>query len=575
MELSPSKRRKTSLPASASNTHKVLIARDGDRPASQRASYMSPTKASLARFNPDLLPRSTSLEPRGQAGKGSHEELRRARTRDRVPSSANRGDTYTEHFNNALNGLWNTERRGALPFAHDTPSKIPASTMTRNTTDQFPHPASPNTPTHRGLGAVSCIALEDENEEPSLPSTPSQLGLEPPPEKPRGLLFHTPPKRLIRKHPSRKTPSPLKPKDPPLQSTAPPNEQRLSQLGRRVFIDSAPKPGRTAQEVGALPLEKTLRQLEERIRVLQEDLTEYSMLAKWHVHNSKWRKRIAKQKKEVSKNAAEFVRLWLEAGILHVEEAASNGQRHIQSLGQQRLAQFLPFRGRQSNPAPKPPPILPDQGLSGNAPFTVNISNSTIRPSLSDQSFLVRQDVELSTPEHPRAAKLHVIVDPVSQKISGIEVLQMVTWATSELAPWLKEDAIDKTPTSIGKAVGQYLEASSLRARCWTQCKSDNPALEVVSLDDVRDNTQFPGYGAKLLQIARSPAKIVIQWHIGFTNDGDVQNRISSDTSLPEAWKGLTGGHELGKIDEAFDSLVSERGVTEAIRVMVRILFPP
>ena len=44
--------------------------------------------------------------------------------------------------------------------------------------------------------------------------------------------------------------------------------------------------------------------------------------------------------------------------------------------------------------------------------------------------------------------------------------------------------------------------------------------------------------------------------------------------SFPDTWRRIEGGAELGKIDEAFDLLVKDRGALEAIRVVCTLIFP-
>lgn len=59
------------------------------------------------------------------------------------------------------------------------------------------------------------VSNEADPEEPELPPTPTELGLEPPPERPKGLLFSSPSRRARKKGGSSVKSSPLKPRDPP------------------------------------------------------------------------------------------------------------------------------------------------------------------------------------------------------------------------------------------------------------------------------------------------------------------------------------------------------------------------
>ncbi|KAL9123748.1 MAG: hypothetical protein Q9217_006852 [Psora testacea] len=581
MDFSPSKRRKTSLtasiPISASNKKQPLNAQDGGRASTERSSYMSPTKASLSRFNPDLLPRSASVEPRKLVDGGNPAGARRAKTADHVMSSANGNGTNVMRSGNAFSHIRNAEEGDTSPFTHNTPSKLPRPSTKGNTANQPSHAAAPTTPTQKILVEASAATALNQSGEPSLPSTPSQLGLEPPPEKAKGLLFYTPSKRPSGKDRSTKKPSPLKPGNPS-QFTAPTRDLG-SELGRRIFIDSAPKRPPSPKEVESAILRTALRQLEIRLKILQEDLTCGSLLFKWHEDDAKWRKRIARQKKELGKEATEIQKLRVDSGNVDVTDASSNDQSQIETVTQ-RLAGFLPFSRRKFTLATKPLRNTiqgAEEVANGTNLFTVKILNSTILSLMLDNCLSVRQDVVISTPEHARLARLQMSVDPTSQVVSGVRVLEMIDWAVAELSPWLANEAGGKTTISIGKAIGRYLEVSGIRARCWSRCKNDFSAMEKATVDNassLRDN-QFPSYGDSLLQLARSSAKLAVRWYISFSDCGDIESKVFSETTLPNTWKQLAGGHELSRIDEAFDRLARERGVTKAIHVIADILFPP
>ena len=582
MDSSPAKRRKLSptksLPLSTLKSQQKLIGQDGGRLTSHRPLYMSPTKASLARFNPHLLPRSTSVEFQKPDCRAHPAGSRRARTADYIAHFENGENTRSMGARVALNGITKASKRDKSTFAHGTPSKLPRSETTKNAADHAPNAADPVTPTQKDLGAVSAAARTYESREPSLPSTPSQLGLEPPPEKPKGLLFYSPSKRPSRIDRSMKKTSPLKPRDLSPQPTAPFGNESTQKLGPPIYTDSAPKPAPSQREVENAARRASLRQLEVRLNILQEDLTKRSMLTKWHEDDAKWKKRSTKQKREVSKVASEILKLQAGSGDAKMENSKDTNVLQTRTISQC-LAQFLPFSGIQRTSAPKRLTTIAqaaDDFPDNTDPFTIKVSNSTCSiPSAS--SLLVRQDVEVSTPEHSMVARLRIMIAPTSQVISDIRVLGTTASTASELAPWLQADAKERTSTSIGKSIGQYLEESSLRTRCWTQCMNEYPGLvkAITETHSRLEEAQFLSHGGQSLCLERSSANVAIEWHISFTDDGDVDSKISSKTSVPEAWKELPGGHELGRIDEAFDGLVREKGVTEAIRAIARILFPP
>ncbi|KAF6233858.1 hypothetical protein HO173_008070 [Letharia columbiana] len=77
MDSSPSKRRRTSpstsIAVTVENTDLGPLPRNGASPSRRRSSFMSPTKASLARFHPNILPRAKSVEPLRPVSKEIHD----------------------------------------------------------------------------------------------------------------------------------------------------------------------------------------------------------------------------------------------------------------------------------------------------------------------------------------------------------------------------------------------------------------------------------------------------------------------------------------------------------------------
>ena len=93
----------------------------------------------------------------------------------------------------------------------------------------------------RVANAEKAINISDEAgpEEPELPPTPTELGLEPPPERPKGLLFSSPSRRARKKRGTSVKSSPLKPRDPPPEK--PPESGPIPRL-KAAPLQQAKKP---------------------------------------------------------------------------------------------------------------------------------------------------------------------------------------------------------------------------------------------------------------------------------------------------------------------------------------------
>lgn len=210
---SPAKRRKTSETTAAaidaSQTNQKAHG-NNSRVHQRRPSFQSPTKASLARSHPDVLARALSRSPTRSSRNNSEndqqqeQELVDSRTfglRDRKalrPSIAPGGSPMDGSTLSPRSAFAAPPRRvsrkiGPLDLAFGTPE----AKLENETADPSPE----DTPGDQ-LEEMGNDANEDNMdqgpsfldglEEPELPPTPTQLGLEKPPGRPKGLLSSSP-----------------------------------------------------------------------------------------------------------------------------------------------------------------------------------------------------------------------------------------------------------------------------------------------------------------------------------------------------------------------------------------------
>lgn len=259
MDSSPSKRRKLSEPTSAaindSTPRERPVTRDGRQTTPSRASFLSPTKASLARFNPSLLPRPKSagtgaqrresLRPDGSntpstrglnpvalrttTPPGSPESIVAARFRAHTVSPGRKSLALADGFRAGPRRKSRTPGRqsssGTLVPRSASPN-LQASAIgvtkqseeiVQNTLDEQLVLELQATATQEPDRATSSKemrgrAVQSEDGEPELPLTPTQLGLEPAAEPPRGLLYSSPLRRNGKRKSSGMKSSPLKPR---------------------------------------------------------------------------------------------------------------------------------------------------------------------------------------------------------------------------------------------------------------------------------------------------------------------------------------------------------------------------
>ena len=271
MDPSPVKKRRTSLTTSFAVNPKDVSTqpaiKDGGRTTPVHASFMSPTKASLARFNPELLPhpRLTGEKFQGRNGRRlSATPRRRLHTPGRLSSPAK-----------------------SLGIRPGTDAVIPASSLEspeeaeervqENATEQLEHELQANAPQRsshlddatKTADGASGIPQEGE---PELPLTPTQLGLEPVPEPPRGLLFSSPSRRVTRRKGQNMISSPLK-----LRSSPPQTSRKMSLFHEKQVntrVEDSQRDVGLPMDVELIKTRDVYSQLSSQLKYLQDDVAQ-------------------------------------------------------------------------------------------------------------------------------------------------------------------------------------------------------------------------------------------------------------------------------------------------------------
>ncbi|KAL2418579.1 hypothetical protein ABEF91_004163 [Exophiala dermatitidis] len=209
-----------------------------------RASYLSPTKSSLARSHPHLLNQAKPQGTSTSRGKSLREEIlhkdpsaaaqheTNANVRPQVDHSKDGLDTTITAENEVNHG--DITRNKTTGTVNTKQSLVQASSPFKNRNST--HPDRPNrgklndetlppltTPALVRRGESRQVPAHAPSHEPELPPTPVQLGLSPAPDKPRGLTSSSSPRRSLtgsgksrrRTRGSLVTSSPLKPKARP------------------------------------------------------------------------------------------------------------------------------------------------------------------------------------------------------------------------------------------------------------------------------------------------------------------------------------------------------------------------
>ena len=633
MDSSPSKRRRTSpstsIAVTVENTNLESLPQDGASSDRRQSSFMSPTKASLARFHPSLLPRAKSAE----APRPVNVEIHGSIEQDSATSGRTNGaDVYiagtaSGQFELGINGV---EKSHGLPVAPRPKSTspgdgsarakrglsvtspvarvpLPEAARPKGTKDDgtnggqqqpvaeiagiensgitfvpdsqssqlpsTPKQCEPHVPTS-GMGI-------GEDGEPSLPSTPSQLGLEPLWEKSKGLLFSSPIRRSRRKRRSSAKSSPLKSLDPLPKTSNQRQKSSIADFGPRRYIENTPIPPPPKEEVFLTELQNRLNNLESQLQDIEVKLLQQILASSWQRHGGKEGGYKAQQRKEVIQRSTRIVQLRDEVRQIRTAQSieAIPVAATKPSILTQRLAKFLPFAivsrsSEPTSPSPKTNDVNHTLDLdtmrTAVTPFTITISNASLLPTTADNDLLQRQDVCLSTPQQSLKCDLQLTTNINAHQIATLETQALSSWAEPELGSWLRRPREEMEVATLGRVFGRYWEVAKLRGKCWISCKQEFTNLVANAPES---NSPLWYLGLQDLIFARSNVQLKLTWRISLSDQGEVESHSSAYPRFPAAWQ-QEANSELTKVGDAFMMLVEDRGIPEAIGTICKVVFP-
>ena len=270
-----------------------------------------------------------------------------------------------------------------------------------------------------------------------------------------------------------------------------------------------------------------------------------------------------------------------------------------------KLSTFLPFSKRlkttSTSDLPEPPPAshapldLEDSlpYLQAFHPFTVT-STATLSPSsIASGSYKEEKLLTLISPDKLLRLELKLVVDMADETVDSLDLLRISPWADAELGSWVRPVCELGDVSTIGWATARYWKVNAVRAKIFARCRkrflnllSASEATANSSSEDETDR-QTPAskgisrqllhelLGRDSLTFSDGVVSLCITWNISFDWTGEAESHVSACAAYPQAWKEADQRASLGKVDEVFERLVTEKGVFEAIRIVVSLLFSP
>ncbi|KAE9978700.1 hypothetical protein EG328_001372 [Venturia inaequalis] len=591
-----------------------------------RASFLSPTRASLSRFNPSLLPRPTSA--------GNAIARRNPQTAPQTPDTTNAFLTTGQDALNFIMGSIGGTMQQVLSSTRQQPqnSMIPTVLTGDETDEQMAAIRAANkarkqiekrqeeaedrqrraserrsmVPIEQARGdsedgfdapemESALPEVDDVYDEDDLPDTPEQIRrqLELDSSPPRELPFSSPSRRR-RRLPTVRRELPERPAQiakearPPDSDTAEPEPENdhvpeietLPEMEPQSHSVQQKMPETTAKEVEKGNLEKELRLLQDEVQ--------------------RYRRHVDRFDSERDEDIEDLVQLINSSkpGAPHVDRKPTP----LSSL----LTSFLPFSipGQQSEP-----PLDQDKAIPSHLPvpqsdpmplltlFTPLKFTSIISPpskSASRDDVLQTHHITLKGPSSLLACDLDLTISSSTEegeapRVGSLVLSNISPWASVEAGPFLQKRAAEGDVNTIGYALARYWDISMKRAQCWSRCCKEFRHLlalskelqstieeeEVSTLDIAKPSKRelLPHLGRQFLSFETKSVVLRIEWKLCFDWTGEVESIVSAKAALPRVWHEADTSDSLEKIETTFDILVAERGVFDAVRIIIGLLF--
>jgi hypothetical protein len=420
-----------------------------------------------------------------------------------------------------------------------------------------------------------------EDDEPDLPTTPSQIGLEEQDGPRRGVLFSSPSKRPPRaKGPVKQ--SPLRPKAPPTQRTAPELQVVDGQdAGAQLVAEKRepPNPELERRKQEKIRLQREMEELEAQVSRCTEEIVKEPT-----------RDGIQPLLPSERSDLSDFV-LKVSGADTKVKEITP-----ISSL----LCSFLPFsttipsppRQNESKPVPSHRPVEladPIPYLEMFTSFKISTQLSLPRGKVFPSSNRVHQKhvIDIVGPQKLLTAQISIIIDTLANEIIDMHILRLSPWAERELGTLLRAKAKENDIGNACWAIESYWQIARQRAQYWRRCETEFAHLRTGQTSDDTENIHpqakktktasrkdlYRHLGRDTLVLQDKFVLMKLNWRIAFDWTGEAESDVSVETAFPNVWNEADTAKTFKRVPETFVSLLQTRGVFEATRVMAALLF--
>jgi hypothetical protein len=437
----------------------------------------------------------------------------------------------------------------------------------------------------KARGYKSALNATDvpDDDEPDLPTTPSQRGLEEQDGPRRGVLFSSPSKRPPRAKNTVKQ-SPLRPKAPAVQEVSPAQQ-----------IEDGPEGANTQNQTDKKhpPDPEIERRKQEKARLQRE-------VADLEAQVSRCTEEIVR---EQQRGPAEALRSSDRSDLQDFIAKVSGASTPVDDVVpvSSLLCSFLPFstvvipqswNKKPDKPVPSHRPVelanpLPHLEMFTSLKYSTQLGLPRGRVSPSSTRIHQKHTIDIVGPQKLLTVQISVIIDTLANKVIDMHVLHLSPWAERELGAFLRKRANEQDLGNACWAIESYWNIAQKRAQHWNRCETtfahlllgrgsediENTRPQVKSNAKIsrRDLNRHLGRDSLVLQDKHVLLKF--NWRIGFDWTGEAESEVVVEPAFPSVWTEADAAKTLGKVPGTFASLLQSRGVFEATRVMAALLF--
>ena len=278
------------------------------------------------------------------------------------------------------------------------------------------------------------------------------------------------------------------------------------------------------------------------------------------------------------------------------EDAQEERPAPVSSL----LCSFLPFSALTISPTKQSRPEKPIAShqpieLKDSLPYLEMFTSFSLSTQLglpkskllSSRRVHQKHTIDISGPQKLLTAQLVITINCLSNELVDMHVVRLPSWAERELGTFMRAKAKENDLGNACWAIDSFWDIATKRAQYWHRCEeafarllpqrniadTEDTAATATKLSILSRKDLSRHLGRDMLILQDKHVLLKINWRILFDWTGEAESNVEVECAVPAVWKEADTSGTFSKVPETFDSLCRTKGVFEATRIMVALLF--